>query len=182
MVSFEVTATNAKGSSARSTWPGNCAAGAGTASTAVTEAACIATEGSVWYDAYDPHGGVAPGAVPGAPTVSSVVSHPDGDATIVSFEPPMDDGGHTVHTYTVRAYQETGVDTLTLDAQTEDGCLSPITVPGTVDGTEYFFTVTADNTVADVNTGASAALRRCSDSIQGADAPRVCTVSVGTRK
>ena len=60
---FEVTATNAKGSSARSTWPGNCAAGAGTASTAVTEAACIATEGSVWYDAYDPHGGVAPGAV-----------------------------------------------------------------------------------------------------------------------
>ena len=87
------------------------------------------------------------------------MSHPDGGATIVSFDAPTDDGGHTVHTYTVRAYSETGATTLqTLDAQTEwTGALSPITVPGTVDGTEYFFTVTADNTVADVNTGASAA-------------------------
>ena len=107
----------------------------------------------MWYEANDPHGGVAPGAVPTAPTVSSVVSHPDGGATIVSFEPPLDDGGHTVHTYTVRAYDSS--DNLqTLDAQTEwTGALSPITVPGTVDGTEYFFAVTGDNTVADVATG-----------------------------
>ena len=75
----------------------------------------------------------------------------------MSFEPPLDDGGHTVHTYTVRAYDSS--DNLqTLDAQTEwTGALSPITVPGTVDGTEYFFAVTGDNTVADVATGEGAA-------------------------
>ena len=111
----------------------------------------------MWYEAHDPHGGVAPGAVPGSPTVSSVVSHPDGGATIVSFEPPTDDGGHTVHTYTVRAYDGSS-NQQTLDAQTEwTGALSPITVPGTVDGTAYFFAVTADNTLADVNTGEGAA-------------------------
>jgi hypothetical protein len=87
------------------------------------------------------------------------VSHPDGGATLVYFDPPADAGGHTVYEYVVRAYSEVGATNLqTLDAQTEwTGALSPITVPGTADGTEYFFTVTADNTVADVSTGVSAA-------------------------
>ena len=159
---FYVTAKNVYGESDVSEWPGNCAPASGTAGSAVTEATCVATAGNTWYDSTGPHGGVAPGSVPGAPFVTGAATHPSGEATIVSFSAPVDSGGHTITGYTVYAWSNTGATTppggMTLNSATEwTGALSPITVPGTVDGTAYFFTVKADNTVADVSTGASAA-------------------------
>ena len=101
---FTVTASNAYGTSVHAEWPGNCAAASGVAGTEVTSAACVAVTGNTWYAPEDPHGGVAPGTAPSAPTITSVVAHPDGGATIVSFSAPADDGGVTVGGYRVYAF------------------------------------------------------------------------------
>ena len=74
--------------------------------------------------------------VPGAPTGVSAVAR-DGAAD-VSFTPPADTGGAAITTYTVTA---TGGEA----PATATGAASPITVNGLANGTQYTFTVHAEN-------------------------------------
>ena len=138
---FTVTASNAYGTSVHAEWPGNCAAASGVAGTEVTSTACVSA-GKTWYDAEDAHGGVAPGTAPSAPTITSVATHPDGGATIVSFSAPADDGGLTVSGYRVEAFAgSSGGSALTIgSAAYWSGSSSPITVTGTDDGTCLLYT------------------------------------------
>ena len=90
--------------------------------------------------------------------MTSAVTHPSGKAAIVSFDAPLDDGGHTITSYAVFAYAASTLGSaLTIGGVSSwSGALSPITVPGVQDGTDYWFTVKATNLIADVNTGTGA--------------------------
>ncbi len=77
-----------------------------------------------------------PITVPDAPTAVSGIAG-NAQATI-SFTPPLFDGGSTINNYTV---------TSNPGGLTATGNLSPITVSGLTNGTQYAFTVVATNSV-----------------------------------
>ena len=81
----------------------------------------------------------------------SAATHPAGQAAIVTFSPPTDDGGHTL-TYTVQAYTDANANSaFTYNTVSKwSSPTSPITVPGMSNGVEYWFKVLASNTVTDV--------------------------------
>jgi hypothetical protein len=124
----------------------------------VTKSACEGTAGSTWYASESPGGGVTPGRPPSAVRSVSAASHTDGSKAIVSFEAPLDSGGLTITGYKVYAYTggpPTSSNTpATLNSVSVwTGALSPITVSGTTDGTQYWFSARAVNTLRDVNSG-----------------------------
>ncbi|MBK8478757.1 MAG: fibronectin type III domain-containing protein [Opitutaceae bacterium] len=78
--------------------------------------------------------------IPNPPTGISAVAG-DGRA-IVSFTPPVNNGGDTITSYTVTAYLN-GVAT----GITSTGTGSPLTITGLANGVAYTFVVTATNTI-----------------------------------
>lgn len=79
---------------------------------------------------------IAPGTVPGAPTIGTASA---GDASAqVAFTPPGDNGGFTITEYTA---------TSTPGSFTGTGSSSPVTVTGLSNGTEYTFKVKATNSI-----------------------------------
>ena len=76
----------------------------------------------------------------------------------MSFEAPLDSGGLTITGYNVYAYTSAPTTSSNTPATLNSvsvwtGALSPITVSGTTDGTQYWFSARAVNTLRDVNSG-----------------------------
>ncbi|MGE4276270.1 MAG: Ig-like domain-containing protein [Lawsonibacter sp.] len=107
--------------------------------TGVTDAAGNTGAGT----AASPNYSVSRLTVPGAPT--GVTATAGNRQVTVSFTAPASDGGAAITTYTVTAGP---------GGLTATGALSPITVTGLTNGTEYTFTVTATNSLG---TGSSSA-------------------------
>jgi hypothetical protein len=102
-------------------------------------------------------------SLPGAPTVVTAVA---GSAqAILSFTPPVDNGGYAITLYTV---------TSTPGSLTATGAASPITVSGLSGATAYTFTVTATNSKG---TGSVSAASNSITTSEGAEtAPKVITL------
>jgi hypothetical protein len=97
----------------------------------------IATNASGNSDASVPSNAVETGTVPDAPT--AVSGAPGNTSVVVSFTPPLFDGGLTILDYTVYAYNGATVIASVV------GSASSITVSGLTNGTAYTFTVKARN-------------------------------------
>lgn len=95
-------------------------------------------EGTIGRVGPEPEPEPGPGPVPDAPTNVSAVGG-NGEATI-SFDPPENDGGSTIISYTV---------TSSPDGITATGAASPITVTELANGETYTFTVVATNAIGD---------------------------------
>ena len=83
-----------------------------------------------------PSNAVTPATLPSPPLL--VTAEPRDGKAVVSFRPPLSDGGSAVTSYTVTAAP---------GGATASGASSPITVPGLTNGTAYTVTVTATNPV-----------------------------------
>lgn len=113
---------------------------------------------------------VSTGAVPGIPTMGSVVS--GSSQATVSFTAPSWTGGLTITGYTATCYDKTGV---TLKSTT--GTSTSLTVTGLTNGTQYFCSVYATNSKGSGTNSATLPVTPLSASVPGA--PTIGTATAG---
>ncbi len=85
---------------------------------------------------------VVPGTVPGAPVIGSATA--GSNSAVVTFSPPVSDGGSPIVDYVVTATDAT---TPTNGGQVQTVTSSPATITGLTNGDVYHFTVSATNVV-----------------------------------
>jgi trimeric autotransporter adhesin len=98
----------------------------------------VATNSAGASVASTPSNPITPSGLPGAPTTVNVIAE-NGQA-VISFGPPITDGGSPIISYTV---------TSTPGNITEVGTSSPITILGLTNGTSYSFSIIATNSMGD---------------------------------
>ena len=112
---------------------------------------------------------VAPSTVPGAPTIETASA---GNAqAVVTFIPPVSNGGSAITRYTV---------TSSPGSLTATGTASPITVTGLTNGIAYTFTVTATNAIGTgVASSASNSVTPAIPTVSDIDGNVYHTVTIG---